>query len=244
MKHQLALAVTLLLLGMNAPNVSAAQPGTVQGEQGLTSFAPLSEEDCLALKSLLEEALEREAFLRELTVAGDAKDGTPFACEAVVTSTDERSEALLNAPERLQDALAERGWKRDNQHVVSTPSGTVMTFTQDEALALLTTTSQGESSLVSLVGTQPTSGSANAGSLLAALRARQVLVQELDVPSTSVMFVGAEHVEWPNACLGAARGNELCAQMITPGYRVTLEVNGETHVLHTDEAGHEVRLVS
>jgi hypothetical protein len=46
-----------------------------------------------------------------------------------------------------------------------------------------------------------------------------------------------ERVEWPDACLGARRPDEACAEVITPGYRVIVERDGEKVEYHTDLGG-------
>jgi hypothetical protein len=48
-----------------------------------------------------------------------------------------------------------------------------------------------------------------------------------------------EQVEWPDACLGASSTDQMCAQVITPGYKVTFEVSkqgGKKYLYHTDKA--------
>ncbi len=42
----------------------------------------------------------------------------------------------------------------------------------------------------------------------------------------------------PRHCIGP---DEVCAQVITPGYEVTLEYNGEQYVYHTNQSGSSVR---
>jgi hypothetical protein len=62
----------------------------------------------------------------------------------------------------------------------------------------------------------------------------------LDVLATAgagASLVGVEQVSWPDACLGAARPGEVCAQVITPGYRVILEQDGQRIEYHTSRAG-------
>ncbi|MCH7718075.1 MAG: hypothetical protein IIB21_01270 [Chloroflexi bacterium] len=49
--------------------------------------------------------------------------------------------------------------------------------------------------------------------------------------------------EWPDACLGLPEAGEACAQVITPGYVVTLDLDGDVSVYRTDE-GANVRLDS
>lgn len=60
-------------------------------------------------------------------------------------------------------------------------------------------------------------------------------VDEIDV-------VRARQVEWPDACLGLAEEGEACAEVITPGWEVTLRANGQEYVFHTNEEGSAVRM--
>jgi hypothetical protein len=71
---------------------------------------------------------------------------------------------------------------------------------------------------------------------------QQALQQQLGLDAGEVEIVAVEPVEWPDACLGIATADEVCAQMITPGYRVTLAANGEQYVFHTDAQGLAIRL--
>ncbi len=71
---------------------------------------------------------------------------------------------------------------------------------------------------------------------------RQVLMQQLQVDADEIEIVSVEEVEWPDSCLGVYTADELCAQVITPGYRVVLEVNGDTYEYHTDAEGMAIRL--
>jgi hypothetical protein len=78
----------------------------------------------------------------------------------------------------------------------------------------------------------------------AALSARQVLAQQLHVAATDIAFVSVEAVEWPDGCLGIEIKDMACIQIVIPGYRVVLEVNGQRYEYHTDETGSNVRLAS
>jgi hypothetical protein len=39
---------------------------------------------------------------------------------------------------------------------------------------------------------------------------------------------------WPNSCLGLGRRDEMCAQIVTRGYRATFSVRGKRIVYRTD----------
>jgi hypothetical protein len=61
------------------------------------------------------------------------------------------------------------------------------------------------------------------------------------VPIESVQLVNFEAREWPDGCLGLPEPEEQCIQVITPGYLVVLQVNGEQFEYRTDETGSIIR---
>ena len=71
----------------------------------------------------------------------------------------------------------------------------------------------------------------------------QVLAQNTDFTLDQITFLDSEHVDWNNACLGAAKPGEMCAQVITPGFRITLDTPAGTYEIHTDETGKDYRIV-
>lgn len=77
--------------------------------------------------------------------------------------------------------------------------------------------------------------------LPARLAAQATLAQQLQVDATAITVVKVEAMEWPDACLGAATAEEMCGQVITPGYLVTLAVDGTEYRYHTNENGSMVR---
>lgn len=87
----------------------------------------------------------------------------------------------------------------------------------------------------------PLSPDANAGS--PADRARADLAQRLNVDPSGIVVVSSEPVDWPDACLGIQSPDVMCAQVITPGYKIILEVDGKQYEYHTNDSGSTVRLV-
>jgi hypothetical protein len=65
-----------------------------------------------------------------------------------------------------------------------------------------------------------------------------VSVDDLDAEVTTT------EREWPDACLGLAEEDEMCASVIVFGYEVVLQVDGENYVYHTDEDGSHFRAVA
>jgi hypothetical protein len=58
-----------------------------------------------------------------------------------------------------------------------------------------------------------------------------------------VQILSTEQVDWPDACLGLPKAGESCAQVVTPGFRVNLQVNGQKYEFRTDKEGKIVRQV-
>jgi hypothetical protein len=56
-----------------------------------------------------------------------------------------------------------------------------------------------------------------------------------------VKLVKMEAVDWPDSCLGAAQPGDICAQVVTPGYKLQVMIKGKTYELHSD-AGQIVRM--
>ncbi len=65
-----------------------------------------------------------------------------------------------------------------------------------------------------------------------------VLANRMAVSATRLSRVSVEAVAWPDACLGASLPGQACAQVVTPGYRVTLRYDtGSTHEVRTGGGG-------
>jgi len=82
----------------------------------------------------------------------------------------------------------------------------------------------------------PTPGSAQLPEGLLASIAGQ-----LQQSPSGVSLVSAEPVEWPDACLGVSTPGTVCAQVITPGYRVIVSAGGAQYEFHTNQSGSVVR---
>lgn len=73
--------------------------------------------------------------------------------------------------------------------------------------------------------------------------ARLLLSERLQIQTDAIRIISAEAVEWSDACLGIHQPDMMCAQVITPGYRIQLEANGQTYEVHTNEDGSNTALV-
>ncbi len=76
---------------------------------------------------------------------------------------------------------------------------------------------------------------------LITLAVQERLAAELGVEISDVEITEAEPVEWPDACLGLGRADESCAQMVTPGWRLTAVVNGQTYQVRTPNGTADIR---
>jgi hypothetical protein len=66
-------------------------------------------------------------------------------------------------------------------------------------------------------------------------------LDKFDAKPDEVQLIKMEPVEWPDSCLGAAQAGEICASVITPGYKLQVKIKNKTYELHTD-SGQTVRL--
>ena len=75
----------------------------------------------------------------------------------------------------------------------------------------------------------------------AVILARQALAATLGLQhELLVSIIKVEAVEWPDSCLGVSSPDAMCAQVITPGYRIQLEANGRQYEYHTNETGSQI----
>lgn len=59
--------------------------------------------------------------------------------------------------------------------------------------------------------------------------AKADLAKRLGVDVDSIAVVSRERVEWPDTSLGNPKPSMVYAQVITPGYRLILEADGQTY---------------
>lgn len=57
----------------------------------------------------------------------------------------------------------------------------------------------------------------------------------------SVSVIGYEPVDWPDGCLGLGGPDEICAAVITPGWKIALQSGDVPVIVRTDELGAVVR---
>ncbi|MGH2616044.1 MAG: ferritin-like domain-containing protein [Thermomicrobiales bacterium] len=67
------------------------------------------------------------------------------------------------------------------------------------------------------------------------------IARELAVSPGEIDVISVTPQIWPDSSLGCPQPDTLYAQVVTPGYQVTVEVAGEQITFHTDERGIVVR---
>lgn len=109
---------------------------------------------------------------------------------------------------------------------------------QEENVSPLRTPEAGHSTSPLPVQASPLEPSGPAGEAVKA--AKHYLAEELDLSPDLVGVAKIEAVNWSDASLGCAEPGKSYAQVVTPGYRILLEAEGEQYEVHTDEAGKNV----
>lgn len=77
-----------------------------------------------------------------------------------------------------------------------------------------------------------------------AVLVREHAMQEYSVSEAVVKVLRIELREWSDACLGLPSEEEMCAQVITPGYEAEVEVAGRSVYYRLNEEGDMIRSAS
>ena len=73
--------------------------------------------------------------------------------------------------------------------------------------------------------------------------AKRRLATHLSISEDAIRVVSAEAVEWSDACIGIHEPGQMCAQVITPGYLIMVDVGAQSYELHTNASGSVVGIV-
>jgi hypothetical protein len=71
--------------------------------------------------------------------------------------------------------------------------------------------------------------------------ARRALVREQGLAEADITVVAVEPAEWRDSSLGCPKPGMNYLQVITPGYKITLEAQGKRYEYHSDTNQHVVR---
>jgi len=74
--------------------------------------------------------------------------------------------------------------------------------------------------------------------------AKAALARQINIPVDQINLVSIQAATWRDACLGIYDPDRMCAQEITPGYRIILAAQGKNYIFRTNKTGSIVRLES
>jgi hypothetical protein len=66
------------------------------------------------------------------------------------------------------------------------------------------------------------------------------LIDQTGVSDSDIRLVSMEAIEWSDASLGCPQEGFMYAQVITPGYLIILEAQGQSYEYHSDQAANVV----
>lgn len=70
---------------------------------------------------------------------------------------------------------------------------------------------------------------------------RASLAKQLNVDPLTITLVDIQPKDWPDTCLGLPGADEMCAQMVTPGFLMHVKAGGTVYEFHTDIGGDNIR---
>lgn len=68
--------------------------------------------------------------------------------------------------------------------------------------------------------------------------AKSNLAQRLSISAGDISLVEAKPVVWPDSSLGCGQPAEVYMPVITPGFRILLEVDRQVYSYHTNSTNH------
>lgn len=71
-------------------------------------------------------------------------------------------------------------------------------------------------------------------------KAKEDLAKQLFIPVDEISLVEVIDVEWSDSSLDCPQSGMDYLQVITPGYRILLDVNGKVHEYHTNQDNYVV----
>ncbi|WP_414549196.1 hypothetical protein [Anabaena sp. CCY 0017] len=70
------------------------------------------------------------------------------------------------------------------------------------------------------------------------------LARRLRIPNKDIKIIDYRQQTWKNGCLELPQRNELCTQVLVPGWRIVLSNNKQNWIYHTNDNGRSLRLAS
>lgn len=229
-------------------------------------YRPVADELCAAWAAAVEEEVGASVEGLEAPFEDFVSGTGGRACRLTATGTGEDFGAFPLVAADLVGRLAEEGWHEDPRYAADGPTGTTIGLRREDLLAIVRVGWEPADAalcpedrpvfeceiapadqlytirleLAQEVPEEEADMDERANLPPAARRAAEALAERLGVEPESVTVVSADYVEWPDACLGLAAPGQMCAQVITPGYRIALEAGGRSYLYHSDASGRSV----
>ena len=74
-----------------------------------------------------------------------------------------------------------------------------------------------------------------------ALNIRNQVSAILGVPVESIQLESVEQTDWPNGCLGLPEPEEVCTEVITPGWLLAFSADDQEYRFRADQTGSVIR---
>jgi hypothetical protein len=74
-----------------------------------------------------------------------------------------------------------------------------------------------------------------------ALTIQNQVSELLGVPVESIQIENLEKMDWPDSCLGLPEADEACAEVITPGWLLIFNIDGQEYRFRANEIGTVIR---
>jgi hypothetical protein len=75
-----------------------------------------------------------------------------------------------------------------------------------------------------------------------ALNVQNQISEAMGVPLESIELQNIEKMDWPNSCLGLpSEGDQVCAEVVTPGWLLTFNIDNQEYQYRVDSTGTVVR---
>jgi hypothetical protein len=71
---------------------------------------------------------------------------------------------------------------------------------------------------------------------------RKDLSRRTKIPLQQIAVKTTKPMTWPDGCLGLAKADEFCTQMLVQGWQIILSHNKKTWIYRTDSQGKAIRL--
>jgi hypothetical protein len=175
------------------------------------------------------------------TAGGTADPADTAPDESAVQPVDESVEETMDNSNLDQETAGQTSGPAGSQSEQSDPIVTSVAPSGSVDLSQLTPESVGEGEGELII--QPAPGVPDPKARMVQF-ASQALAEQLDIDISEVTLVEVEVVDWNDSSLGCPAPDSVYLTVITPGYQITLEAEGQTYIYHTDQVQNVVLCIN